>query len=74
MVKQETCSLTGHKVSLSPEDQRSYEQILRIYQQAGIQPPSQADVLDRIKKDKTKGEKLIKLLLDEVNSLLIHGC
>jgi selenocysteine-specific elongation factor len=72
-VKQETCSLAEHQVSLSPEDQRTYEQILKIYQQAGIQPPSQAAVLDRIKKDKDKGEKLIKLLLDEGKLVRLKG-
>jgi selenocysteine-specific elongation factor len=73
LVKQETCSLTEHKVLLSPEDQRIYEQILKIYKDAGIQPPSQAAVLDMTKRNKDRGEKLIKLLLDEGKLVRLKG-
>lgn len=72
-VKQETCSLAEHQVSLSPEDQRTYDQILKIYREAGVQPPSQAAVLDRIKRDKDKTEKLIKLLIDEGKLVRLKG-
>jgi selenocysteine-specific elongation factor len=72
-VKQETCALAVHQVSLSLEDQRIYDQILEIYKNSGIQPPNQGDVLERFKKDRNKGEKLIKLLLDEGKLVRLKG-
>jgi selenocysteine-specific elongation factor len=73
LVKQETCSLTAHQVSLSPENQDIYDRILKTYKDAGIQPPSQATVQDMIKKDKTTVEKLIKLLLEEGRLVRLKG-
>jgi selenocysteine-specific elongation factor len=73
VVKQETCALAGHQVSLSLEDQRIYDQILETYKYSGIQPPNQGDVLERLKKQRNKGEKLIKLLLDEGKLVRLKG-
>jgi selenocysteine-specific elongation factor len=72
-VKQETCSLVGHQVSLSSDEQGLYDQILKIYQDAGMTPPNQEDVLSRFRKDRDKAEKFIILLLDEGKLTRLKG-
>lgn len=73
LVKQETCALSGHQVSLSTEEKRLYDQVLKIYQDAGTQPPNPNEVLGQFKKDGHKVEKLTNLLQDEGKLIRLKG-
>ena len=64
-VQGETVRLAGHKIQLTPEEQAAKEQISEAFGRRGLEVPSPPEVLDKLRIDRLRAEKLLQILLRE---------
>ncbi|MEE9911871.1 MAG: selenocysteine-specific translation elongation factor [Deltaproteobacteria bacterium] len=64
--------LASHHVQLAGEEDALRQSLAAIYGQAGLAPPSLADVIDRYKDQKAKAQNIIKLMLKEGELIKIN--
>ncbi len=64
-VDKETVRLFGHKVTLADDLNTIRQEILKIYNDAGLTPPSLKDVISSFQDKKTEAQNIIKLMLKE---------
>lgn len=63
-LQEKTISLASHTIILAPEEEKEKEKILRIYYQAGFQPPNLEEVKEACRGSKIDFERLINFLLE----------
>jgi selenocysteine-specific elongation factor len=61
----ETVLLAGRGIQLTAEESAAKEQIRRAFEKAGLAVPSAKEVLERLRIDRARAEKLLRLLLEE---------
>ena len=61
----ENVRLAGRGVQLTAEEATAKDQISRAFEQAGLAVPSVKEVLARLRVDRTRAEKILKILLKE---------
>ncbi len=71
-VDKETVRLFGHKVTLADDLNSIRQAILKIYNEAGLTPPSFKDVINNFQDKKTEAQNIIKLLLKEGSLIKIN--
>ncbi|HNZ31281.1 MAG TPA: selenocysteine-specific translation elongation factor [Smithellaceae bacterium] len=71
-VDKETVRLFGHKVTLADDLNSIRQEILKIYNEAGLTPPSFKDVINNFQDKKTEAQNIIKLLLKEGSLIKIN--
>jgi selenocysteine-specific elongation factor len=64
-VDKETVRLFGHKVTLADDLNTIRQEVLKIYNDAGLTPPSLKDVISGFQDKKAEAQNIIKLLLKE---------
>jgi selenocysteine-specific elongation factor len=57
--------LAGHTVQLSLDEVAARDQIAAAFERAGLAVPSANDVLSRLRLDRARAEKLLKILVKE---------
>jgi len=71
-VDKETVRLFGHKVTLADDLNSIRQEILKIYNEAGLTPPSFKDVINNFQDKKTEAQNIIKLLLKDGSLIKIN--
>ncbi|MGB4088859.1 MAG: selenocysteine-specific translation elongation factor, partial [Smithellaceae bacterium] len=71
-VDKETVRLFGHKVTLADDLNSIRQEILKIYNEAGLTPSSFKDVINNFQDKKTEAQNIIKLLLKEGSLIKIN--
>ena len=71
-VDKETVRLFGHKVTLADDLNSIRQAILKIYNEAGLTPPSFKDVINNFQDKKTEAQNIIKLLLKDGSLIKIN--
>ncbi|HNT90304.1 MAG TPA: selenocysteine-specific translation elongation factor [Smithellaceae bacterium] len=71
-VNKETVRLFGHKVTLADDLNSIRQEILKIYNEAGLTPPSFKDVINNFQDKKTEAQNIIKLLLKDGSLIKIN--
>ena len=71
-VNKETVRLFGHKVTFADDLNSIRQEILKIYNEAGLTPPSFKDVINNFQDKKTEAQNIIKLLLKEGSLIKIN--
>jgi selenocysteine-specific elongation factor len=71
-VDKETVRLFGHKVTLADDLNTIRQEILKIYNNAGLTPPSLKDVISSFQDKKEEAQNIIKLLLKEGSLIKIN--
>jgi len=61
----ETVVLAGRRVQLSPEESVAKDQIIRAFESAGLAVPSAKEVLEGLRIDRGRAEKILRILLKE---------
>ena len=61
----ETVLLAGRGIQLTAEEGAAKEQISRAFEKAGLAVPSAKEVLERLRLDRARAEKLLRILLKE---------
>jgi selenocysteine-specific elongation factor len=64
-VQGETVRLAGRKIQLTPEEQAAKDQIGAAFEKRGLAVPSPPEVLDKLRIDRLRAEKLLQILLRE---------
>jgi len=64
-VQGETVRLAGRKIQLTPEEQAAKDQIGAAFEKRGLAVPSPSEVLDKLRIDRLRAEKLLQILLRE---------
>lgn len=63
--RDESVSLAGHEVRLSPAELAAQEQIIRSFESAGLRAPAMEEVLAALRIDRSRAEALVQILLKE---------
>jgi selenocysteine-specific elongation factor len=63
----ELLKLKGREIQLSPEEREAKEQISGAFEKAGLAVPGAGEVLDALKIDRRRADKILQLLLKEKN-------
>ncbi len=71
-VDKETVRIFGHKVTLADDLNTIRQKILKIYNDAGLTPPSLKDVISNFQDKKAEAQNIIKLLLKEGSLIKIN--
>ena len=71
-VDKETVRLFGHKVTLADDLNSIRQEILKIYNEAGLTPSSFKDVINNFQDKKTEAQNIIKLLLKDGSLIKIN--
>lgn len=71
-VDKETVRLFGHKVTLEDDLNTVRQEILKIYNDAGLTPPSLKDVISSFQDKKAEAQNIIKLMLKESSLIKIN--
>jgi len=64
-VRGETVLLAGRGIQLTPEESAAKDQISRAFEKTGLAVPSAREVLEGLRIDRARAEKLLRLLLKE---------
>jgi selenocysteine-specific elongation factor len=77
IVARDRLALEGHRVSLTPEEQRVQEQLVQIYREAGLGPPDVGAAAAAAGTSRETAERMIALLLRQkmltkVDTLIFH--
>ncbi len=71
-VDKETVRLFGHKVTLADDLNKIRQEILKIYNEAALTPPSLKDVISSFQDKKAEAQSIIKLMLKEGSLIKIN--
>ena len=72
VLEKDNVRLMGHQVQLAGELDSLRHSIARIYQDAGLTPPSLSDVLNDFKDQKAQAQSIIKLMLQDGELIKIN--